>query len=347
MDSTILLFLLQDGLSNGAIYALLGLATVLVFAVTRIIFVPQGEFATYGALTLAMFDAGRTPGVIWLGVAMGLLGMASDLWLARGALTARVCLESLLRTTALPVLAAIAAILIAPTKPAPWLSVLITLAIVVPMGPNLYRIAFRPLAESSVLTLFIAAIGVHFTMTGLGLIFFGAEGLRAKPLSTLVLPVGPLIVTGQILFVYAATLVSMIGLALFFGRTLAGKALLATAMNRLGARLVGVRTEVAGRLAFTLAALIGALSGVLIAPMTTIFYDTGFLIGLKGFIAAIIGALVSYPVTALAAVIVGIIEAFASFYASNYKEVVVFTLIIPVLLWLSFSHGPADAEEET
>ena len=67
----------------------------------------------------------------------------------------------------------------------------------------------------------------------------------------------------------------------------------------------------------------------------------------KGFIAAIIGALASYPLTALAALAVGVIEAFASFFASNYKEVVVFTLIIPVLLWLSLSHGHADAEDES
>ena len=56
-------------------------------------------------------------------------------------------------------------------------------------------------------------------------------------------------------------------------------------------------------------------------PITTIYYDTGFLTGLKGFVAAIIGGLVSYPLTAVAAILVGCVEAFSSFYASNYKEV--------------------------
>ncbi len=64
MDSTILLFLLQDGVTNGAIYALLALALVLVFAVTRVILVPQGEFVTYGALTLAVLDLGKVPGTV-------------------------------------------------------------------------------------------------------------------------------------------------------------------------------------------------------------------------------------------------------------------------------------------
>ena len=96
------------------------------------------------------------------------------------------------------------------------------------------------------------------------------------------------------------------GLWLFFGFTLTGKALRATAVNRLGARLVGIRTALAGQLAFLLASVIGAISGILIVPITTLYYDTGFLIGLKGFVAAIIGGLVSYPLTAIAALLVGI-----------------------------------------
>src|SRR5699024_10926447 len=62
MDSTIILILLQDGIMNGAIYALLGLALVLVFLVTRVIFIPQGEFVAFGALTLAFLVNGRVPG---------------------------------------------------------------------------------------------------------------------------------------------------------------------------------------------------------------------------------------------------------------------------------------------
>jgi branched-chain amino acid transport system permease protein len=91
--------------------------------------------------------------------------------------------------------------------------------------------------------------------------------------------------------------------------------------------------------------VLGAVSGALIVPLATVFYDSGFIIGLKGFIAAIIGSLASYPLTALAAVGVGMVESFASFYASNFKEVIVFTLIIPVLIWLSFAHGHADEED--
>ena len=71
-----MLFLLQDGITNGAIYALLGLALVLVFAVTRVILIPQGEFVTYGALSYAMLATGKVPGTAWLAVAMGVVAFA-------------------------------------------------------------------------------------------------------------------------------------------------------------------------------------------------------------------------------------------------------------------------------
>src|SRR5437879_4117032 len=195
------------------------------------------------------------------------------------------------------------------------------------------------------LVLVIASVGCHLALQGLGLVFFGAEGLRGPALSNTALTIGPLRFTGQSLAVYGLTIAFIIALWLFFGFTRMGKALRATAVNRLGARLVGIRTTLSGQIAFLLASLIGAISGILIVPITTLYYDTGFLIGLKGFIAAIIGGLVSYPLTAVAALIVGSVEAFSSFYASNYKEVIVFTLILPVLVLRSLA-APAVEEEK-
>ena len=80
MDLTVALILLQDGVVNGAIYALLGLALVLVFAVTRTIFIPQGEFVTFGALTLAMLIENKTPGTLWLLPLGGLVVFLMDLF---------------------------------------------------------------------------------------------------------------------------------------------------------------------------------------------------------------------------------------------------------------------------
>jgi branched-chain amino acid transport system permease protein len=345
LDTTILLFLLQDGVTNGAIYALMALALVLVFAVTRVILVPQGEFVTCGALTLAMLDVGRVPGTVGLLVVLASLALIVEAWSHRRRFSLQVARRLVLLFVLPPLLIAALVWELAPLRLGVLAQALLAIAVVAPMGPYLYRVAFQPLAEASVLVLLIAAVGAHFSLTGLCLLFFGPEGMRASPLLTSGFTAGPIPVSGQSIAIYLAATGLMVGLYLFFGRTLLGKALRATAVNRLGARLVGVRTALSGQLAFLIAAAMGALSGVLIAPVTTVFYDSGFLIGLKGFVAAIVGGLVSYPLAAGAAVFVGIVEAFASFWASSFKEIIVFTIIIPVLLIRSLTATHTEDEE--
>ena len=133
---------------------------------------------------------------------------------------------------------------------------------------------------------------------------------------------------------------------LAFERTVAGKALRATAVNRIGARLVGIRPARTALLAYVCASLLAGLIGVLVAPVTTMYYDSGFLIGLKAFVAAIIGGLVSYPLTAVGALAVGVVESFASFWSGALKDVIVFSLLIPVLLLRSFFSAHVEEEEE-
>ena len=341
----ITLLLGQDGITNGAIYALLSLALVLVFTVTRVIFIPQGEFVAYGALTLASFQAGKTPGTLWLLAGAGVLVALIDLRIALAS-GARQRIGRILGWN-LGYPAAIGALIVL-GKPEAWplaAQVLLSLALVVPLGPMVYRLAFQPAAEASVLVLLIISVAVHLALVGLGLLFFGAEGSRTPSFSDASLQLGTIAVSGQTLWVLGSSLLLIGALYQFFGRTIYGKALRATAINRTGARLMGISTVMAGKLSFLLAAAIGAFSGILIAPITTIYYDTGFLIGLKGFVAAIIGGLASYPVAAAGAVLVGLLEAYSSFWASAFKEVIVFTLIIPVLLWRSLTTHHVEEEE--
>jgi branched-chain amino acid transport system permease protein len=345
LNTTIMLFLLQDGITNGAIYALLGLALVLVFAVTRVILIPQGEFVTYGALTYATLSSGQVPGTARLAVAMGIVAFGLDLFTGRRSLHLRLVGRAFAINIVLPVLILALTMGLAGHHSPIAVNIALSLTIVAAIGLFLYRIAFQPLAHASVLVLLIASVGCHLAMQGFGLVFFGAEGQRGPTVSDTAFTLGPLRFTGQSLAVYAITLALIAGLWLFFGFTLTGKALRATAVNRLGARLVGIRTALSGQIAFLLASSIGAVSGILIVPITTLYYDTGFLIGLKGFVAAIIGGLVSYPLTAIAALLVGTVEAFSSFYASNFKEVIVFTLILPVLVLRSLA-APAVEEEK-
>jgi branched-chain amino acid transport system permease protein len=277
---------------------------------------------------------------------MGVVAFVFDLFSARKAMHARVVIRALLIDIVLPVAVFVLIRLLAGQHGYVGVNMALSLLIVAPIGLYLYRIAFQPIAHTSVLVLLIASVGVHLAMQGFGLVFFGAEGLRGPAISDAAMVAGPLRFTGQNIAVYGITVALIVALWLFFGYTLYGRALRATAVNRLGARLVGIRTSLSGQMAFLLAALIGAISGILIVPITTLYYDTGFLIGLKGFVAAIIGGLISYPVTAGAALVVGIVEAFSSFYASNFKEVIVFTLILPVLLLRSLAAPEVEEEQD-
>jgi branched-chain amino acid transport system permease protein len=319
---------------------------VLVFAVTRVIFIPQGEFVAYGALTVALLQMGKVPGTIWLLATLAVLAAMLDAvdGLRRGLPPATMA-RNAARTLIAPAVVVAVTWWAAPQKFSLLVQSALAVAIVTLLGPLVYRLAYQRLADASVLVLLIVSVGVHFALTGLGLVYFGAEGFRNPSFWDQRFSLGPLILSGQTVIIFAVSIALILGLFLFFERTLRGKALRATAVNRLGARLMGISTTGAGKLSFGLAAFMGALSGLLIGPTTTVFYDSGFLIGLKGFVAAIFGGLASYPAAALGALLVGVLESFSSFYASAFKEVIVFTLIIPVLLWRSFQHGHDDEEE--
>ncbi|MDA8251258.1 MAG: branched-chain amino acid ABC transporter permease [Rhodospirillales bacterium] len=345
MTLDIALWLSQDAITNGAIYALLAIALVLVYSVTRIIFVPQGEFISFAALSLASLQAGAVPGTVYLLIAGGALVVVAD----SVGLPPRMALRQLPgcigRTMLVPLAAGGLAWLSASRPDNLLLQIVTILAIVTPMGPIVYRLAFQPVADASVLVLLFVAVAVHYVLTGMGLVFFGGEGLRSRPFSTLSFRLGILNVSAQSLLIVLASLALIAALWFLFERTLYGKALHATAINRLGAQLVGVSPRFSGQLSFALAAFIAAVSGLLIAPITTVYYDTGFLISLKGFVGATIGGMASYPLAAVGALLVGFLEAGSSFWWSAFKDSIVFTLIVPVLLWRSLA-APHDDRDD-
>jgi len=342
MDAQIALMLAQDGLVAGAIYALMALALVLVFSVTRVTFIPQGEFVTYAALSMATIQAGGVPSAIGLLLGLAVLTLAVEIWRHwRGA--AVDWRSTAVWAIVLPAVAAVLAYWVRPT--ASWAQTALALLLIVPMGPLLYRLVYRPLAHANVLMLLIVSVALHWVLVGLGLYFFGAEGARTASMWDARWDVGGLPISGQSLVVVGAAVVLLAAMYVFFERSIIGKALRATAINRVGARLMGIPTELSGDICFALAALIGAVCGLLIAPITTIYYDTGFLIGLKGFVASIVGGLMSYPMAVVGALLVGQLESFSSFWASAFKEVIVFTLIIPVLWWRSLNTRHVEDEE--
>ena len=211
MDFSIAALLAQDGLTNGAIYCLLALALVLVFAVTRVIFVPQGEFVAFTVLTLAAFEQNKLPGTVWLLLALGVTAAVAEV------LTYRSDVRRMLRAmagSALPSMVAAALVWGVHAMQAGFLlQVLATVLAVTAMGPAVYRLAFQPVATAPVLTLLIVSVAVHFVLTGLGLLFFGAEGARTSAFTNETFSIGGINISGQSLLVYAFTAVLVVAIS--------------------------------------------------------------------------------------------------------------------------------------
>jgi branched-chain amino acid transport system permease protein len=347
MTPEIALLLAQDGISTGAIYVLVALGLVLVFLVTRVIFVPFGDVVGYAALTLASLQLKQMPGTVWLVLTLAVLATAMEVGalIRRG--QSRRLPRALLMYAVLPIMPAALVWLAAGRELPMWIGIALTMAVVLPISPLLYRIAFQPLADASVLVLLIVAVAVHFAMSGMALIFFGPEGFRTQPMTDAFFNLGPVGISGQNILIVASSALFSFLLFVVFERTLIGKALRATAVNRTGARLVGIMPSTTGAIAFLLASALAGISGILIGPVATLYYDSGFLIGLKAFVGAIIGGLVSYPATAVGAILVGMLESYAAFWDSAFKEVLVFGALIPVLIWQSLmSRGEVEEEIE-
>src|SRR3954463_10078981 len=337
-----------DGMANGAVYLLAGLGLVLIFSVTRVVFVPFGDVAAFSALSLAALEAGRRPATIGLVLTLAALAVIAEVVsLVRRGEMARIP-RAVLGWGVLPVLPCLLAWAVGGQQLPHAVFIASAILLVVPITPLVARLALQPIADASTLVLLIASLALHFLLSGLGLLFFGPEGSRTAPLAdgSLALP-GGFTVSAQVLLMMSAAIVLSALFFLAFERTAVGKALRATAVNRVGARLVAIRPARTALLAYTFAGVLAGLIGVLVAPVTTMYYDSGFLIGLKAFVAAIIGGLVSYPLTAVGALAVGVVESFGSFWSGALKDVIVFSLLIPVLMMRSAftRHSEEEVEE--
>jgi branched-chain amino acid transport system permease protein len=346
MDLDIANLVVQDGIASGAIYAIMALGIVLVFNSTRVIFVSFGDLVAYAALTMGTLQQMQTPGTIWLVGLLACLAFVTEavtlLRTGQGSRIARACLVWLV-VPMIPV----AATLALGGQPLPWLvQLMLSIALILPLGPLLYRVVFQPAADAPVLVLLMISVALHFALSGLALLGFGPEGLRTRPFLPGDVDLGRFSISGPMLVMIAAAVVLSIILFLFFNHTFAGKALRATAMNRDGARLVGIRTTRAGAFSFLLAAGIAAFAGILISPTTTIYYDTGLMVGLKGFVGATVGGFIGYPASVAGALIIGLIESFSSFYVSAFKDVIVFGSIIPIVLWRWLASDRSAAMDE-
>ncbi len=203
-------------------------------------------------------------------------------------------------------------------------------------GVLLHKLAIAPAKNADVVTLIIITIGASIFLRGLAQIFWGKDYHALPAFSdTESLSVGGAVLLTQSLWILGIAALLVIALALFFNRTAVGKALLATSMNKDAASMVGIKTGAILTLAFGIAALLGAVAGVIVAPITFTAYDIGIMLGLKGFIAAAIGGLGSSTGAILGGLLLGLAEAYtAGYISSDYKDAVPFVLILVILFFL-------------
>ena len=216
--------------------------------------------------------------------------------------------------------------------PLPIAAVLAILAAVA-VGLALHRFAIEPARGASAVTLIIITIGASIFLRGIAQIVFDKRfhQLLAFSGSDPILVAGAAILP-QSFWVLGGALVVLLGLFLFLERTLLGKAVLATAANRLAARLVGVDTSLVLALSFGLSAAIGAFAGILITPITLTSFDVGTLLALKGFAAAMLGGMGSPLGAVVGGLVLGLLESFsAGTISSAYKDAVAFIVILGVL----------------
>ena len=203
------------------------------------------------------------------------------------------------------------------------------------VGLLLAKLAVARARRANVTTLIIITIGASILLRGLAQIVWDKRIHALPPLSgDRPIEFFGASVVPQSLWVLGGTIVIVAALSWFFGWTRLGKAMLATSHNRLAAQLVGI--DVGGVLlaSFGLAAVLGAVAGVLIAPITFTSYDAGVMLGLKGFAAAILGGLGSFPGAIVGGLVLGLMESLGAGYLSSaYKDVIAFVIILVVLFF--------------
>ncbi len=273
---------LISGLTQGSVYALIGLGFTVIYSVTAIINFAQGEFVVLGGILLYVLATS--------------LGM--------------------------------------PLVPA----VVISIAAAALVGGMLYSLAIRPARGGSVVSLIIITIGAAILIRGIAGWRWGAYPV-APPffsgddsISFLGASIHP-----QALWIVGSTVLVAVVLHLFLSYTMLGKALRACAANRLGAGLVGINPKSMALVSFCLAGALGALGGVVLSPLSTMTYDRGAMLGLKGFVASSVGGFRSIMATVAGGIMLGVIENLTVAvnwgpFTSQYKEAIALTILLLILL---------------
>lgn len=283
MNLSILLQYLVSGITQGSVYALIGLGFMVIYNSSQVINFAQGEFVMLGGMLAVTLTA-------------------SMVTIFTGGL------------------------------PLPLAIVLAVLAVIL-FGIIFEFLAVRPLKNSPPLMVIIMTIGASIFIRGVAMLIWGKDTFSLPLFITgQPIPIFGAVIVPHYLVILGTTIVLMILLQLFFKLTLAGQAMRASAVNRKGASLCGIKPERMVKLSFAISAALASVSGIVIAPTNNTSYDVGIMLGLKGFVVAIIGGLNSFVGTICGGFIVGIIEALSAAISSQYRIAITFGVLILILL---------------
>jgi branched-chain amino acid transport system permease protein len=227
------------------------------------------------------------------------------------------------------------------------LAVPLAVAVAALVGAVVERCVLSPAASSSEVVRIIITIGVSIALRGIALTIWSSQSYTLPPFTS----GAPITLFGaalarQDLWILAVATVAMLTLYLLFDHTFFGSALRASVMNRDASRLMGIAPPVMSLVAYTLSAMLGALAGIVIAPIALANYDMGIMLGLKGFVAAVLGGLVSAPGAVAGALLLGIIESFAAgLLSSGYRDAIAFALLLGILVVRPTGLFPRSATE--
>jgi branched-chain amino acid transport system permease protein len=265
------------GLTIGAIYAMVAIGFNIIYNVTEIINLAQGEFVMVGGLVM-----------VFVHVSLGL-----------------------------PLIMAF----------------VVTVVAVTVLGMVLDRMAIRPIRQPSVMALIIATVAASMIIKGSAMLIWGKNPYDLPAFSGRVpIDLGGVVLQSQYLWVIGFLVLIAVALALFFNRSIWGKAMRACADNADAARLVGINVQAMVLLAFALSAAIGAVAGITLTPIALMDYDRGAMLAIKGFGAAILGGLGSFSGAIIGGLILGLIESFgAGLFLSGYKDAYALTVLLIVL----------------
>ncbi len=201
------------------------------------------------------------------------------------------------------------------------------------VGLAFERLAIRPLKNATPLSLIIVTIGASILIRGLVMLIWGKDTKALPPFSgDTPIEVAGATILPQHLWIFAVTLLVIVASRLFFHHTITGKAMRACSFNRRAASLVGIGVGRMVLLSFLISSALGALAGVIIAPLTMTAYDVGVMLGLKGFCAAIMGGMGSGFGTVLGGLILGVLESLgAGLISSGYKDAIAFFILLLIL----------------